>query len=130
MPSLYSLFIICRIFHLLLTPEPPNSTDLLYGFGVLCTKLCSEDGAEASGSEYAAGGSSGFEDEAYGDVPLAKNDSLPHFGGGNNIFSKRFLRPPIKKRMRARGKKRAKVRILDLNASLQALLVSSLFLLS
>ena len=50
-------------------------------FGVLCiyeTMLnYTEDGAEASGSEYAAGGSSGFEDEAYGDVSLAKNDSLP-----------------------------------------------------
>ena len=45
---------------------------------MLCTakrKLCyTEDGAEASCSEYAAGGTSAFEDEAYGDVYLAKND--------------------------------------------------------
>ena len=59
-----------------------------------------EDGAEASGSEYAGGGFSAFEDEAYGDVFLARNDSQPHFVGENN---QRFLCPPIKIRMCTHG---------------------------
>ena len=42
-----------------------------------------EDGAEALCSEYAAGGSSAFEDEAYGDVSLARSDNQPHFGCKN-----------------------------------------------
>ena len=62
---------------------PPTNTDLvcyvrIYGN---CAQY-TEDGAEASCSENAAGGSSAFEDEAYGDVSLARNDSLQHFGDG------------------------------------------------
>ena len=38
----------------------------------LFTLRYTEDGAEPSGSEYAAGGSSAFEDEAYGDASLRK----------------------------------------------------------
>ncbi len=76
-----------------LTTEPPTNTDL-YGFGVLCHRYTeimlnyyTENGAEASGSKYAAGGCSAFEDEAYGDVSLARSASQPHFGGVNNVLS-------------------------------------------
>ena len=59
-----------------------------------------EDGAETSGSEYATGGSSAFEDEA---AFLWRKMMVCR------ILGVVFLRPPIKKRMRTRGKIRANV---------------------
>ena len=66
-------------------------------------------GKYGAGSEYAAGGSSAFEDEV---VSLAKNDSLAHFGGGNN---QRFLRPPINEHTRENTGERRVIRILAQN---------------
>ena len=73
-----------ELIYLLSPAEPPTSTDLSVFIRILCVMYetmlnYTEDGAEASASEYAAGGSSA---EAYGDVSLARNDSQPHFGGG------------------------------------------------
>ena len=65
-----------------------------------------EDGSETRAQNMVlvvSGGSSAFEDEAYGGVSLARNDSQPHFWVEITSFQ-RFLRPPIKERMRTREK--------------------------
>ena len=74
----------------------PTNTDLSVFIRILCVRMYgmlnyTDNSAEASGSEYAGGGSSAFEDEAYGDVSLAKMIVSWVY------FSSRFLRPPIKK---------------------------------